>query len=361
MFKFVIFLMSLLLSFSSRADIKEDYIQLVYARYQEALTGAVALQNSINSFLEDPTQKNMDIVKQVWIDVRVPYLKTEAFRFYDGPIDNDKTGPEERINAWPLNEAYIDYVKGNLTAGMIQQMDLPITQASLKEKNQQKDEKDVATGWHAIEFLLWGQNLAATGPGTRPVSDYAKGNPITERRRAYLKETVDLLVADLTSLVKQWEPAKNNYAAQFRKMSQKAALSNILTGIASLSGAELALERMNNALMSGERLDQQSCFSDTTYQDFVYNQQGMRDVYMIVSPLVIEKDPNLDKQVRAQIDKVSELILQIPNPYGPVLSTPPNSPERQIVQATVKALQEQAELFKKAGKVLGTTVDIVLK
>src|SRR5690606_17663490 len=112
----------------------------------------------------------------------------------------------------------------------------------------------VASGWHAIEFLLWGQNLAATGPGTRPVSDYAKGNPINERRRTYLKETVDLLVADLTNVTAEWEPGKSNYAAQFQKMSQRAALSNILTGIASLSGAELALERMNNALMSGERL-----------------------------------------------------------------------------------------------------------
>ena len=33
-------------------------------------------------------------------------------RFYDGPIDNEDDGPEGLINAWPLDETFIDYVDG---------------------------------------------------------------------------------------------------------------------------------------------------------------------------------------------------------------------------------------------------------
>ncbi|MFU8797915.1 MAG: imelysin family protein, partial [Gammaproteobacteria bacterium] len=270
-------------------------------------------------------------------------------------------GQEERINAWPLNEAYIDYVEGNPTAGIIYQKNVTISPELLKEKNQQKDERDVTTGWHAIEFLLWGQNLSATGPGARPVADYAKGNVITERRRAYLKYATHLLVDDLKNLANAWAPGENNYAAHFKKMDEKEALGKILTGIASLSAAELALERMNNALISGERLDQQSCFSDTTHQDFTYNAKGIRDVYSLVSPLVASKNPVLDKKIHAQLDETDRRIAAIQNPYGTVLATPKDSPEKKAVRAAVQSLQEQGILFKKAGEVLAVNVDIVLE
>jgi putative iron-regulated protein len=347
-------------------SVSYGYTHMAYKQYQDSLEGALKLQQAVNLFLEKPDKKHMDIVKIAWITARVPYLQTEAFRFYGGPIDAAKTdtqaeGPEERINAWPLNEAYIDYVKGNPKAGIVYQTTIPVTPALLKSKNQQKDAKDVTTGWHAIEFLLWGQNLAATGPGVRPVSDYAKGDVIKERRREYLKQVTDLLVQDLRSLVNAWAPKKNNYAAQFKAMDEKELLGKILTGIASLSGAEMALERMNNALISGERLDSQSCFSDTTHQDFVYNAKGIRNVYLLVSPLVAKKNPALDKQIHAQLNETDRLITAIPNPYGPVLGTSKGSIEKQTVSAAVKSLQEQAVLLKQAGAVLGAHVDIVLK
>ena len=46
------------------------------------------------------------------------YSPTEVFRFYGGPIDDDN-GPEGLLNAWPLDEVFIDYVLGNPDAGII--------------------------------------------------------------------------------------------------------------------------------------------------------------------------------------------------------------------------------------------------
>ena len=39
--------------------------------------------------------------------------------------------------------------------------------------NEEGGEENVTTGWHAIEFLLWGQDLNDDGLGDRPVTDYA--------------------------------------------------------------------------------------------------------------------------------------------------------------------------------------------
>src|SRR4029079_5299293 len=60
---------------------------------------------------------------------------------------------------------------------------------------------NVATGWHAIEFLLWGQDLNGTGPGAgnRPATDYdlkacTHGN--CDHRADYLRASTSLLMED---------------------------------------------------------------------------------------------------------------------------------------------------------------------
>ena len=68
--------------------------------------------------------------RKAWLAAREPYGQTEAFRFYGGPIDDAK-GPEGRINAWPLDEAYIDSVKGKAGSGIINNRKIPLTKAKL--------------------------------------------------------------------------------------------------------------------------------------------------------------------------------------------------------------------------------------
>src|SRR3546814_4535519 len=154
--------------------------------------------------------------KQAWLDGRDLYGPTEAFRFYDGPIDTPDGGPEGQINAWPLDEAYIDYVEGDETAGIINDTaGVPeITTDVLVAANEQGGESNISTGWHAIEFLLWGQDLSDEGPGARPLSDYTD-SPTAERRAIYLQLLADLLVSDLESVRDQWAPEGGEFRATF--------------------------------------------------------------------------------------------------------------------------------------------------
>lgn len=349
------------------------YAALVHTTYERAATEARAMQTAINAFLANPTQANLAAARKAWIAARPAYLQTEAFRFYQGPIDfsdpaTGKEGPEGRLNAWPLNEAFIDYVEGNARAGLVNDPSLEITPETIKSHDQQTDESDVTTGWHAIEFLLWGQDLSTDGPGARPASDYAPGDPVRARRAQYLQTVTDMLVDDLVWLSAQWDTRLPKvYAQSFLELDQKEALGRILTGMAVLSGFELASERMSVALDSGDQEDEQSCFSDNTKADFVNDQQGVANIWFGLSGdkkfaglqgLASRVDPALEKQLTAKIKETTVAIDAIPAPIDRLLATPKGSPQRAKMEKAVLLLEEQADLLQRFGRKLGLKIDV---
>jgi putative iron-regulated protein len=269
----------------TKAAVIANYANIVYANYSAALTDAEALKTSISTFTTTPTQANFDAAKAAWKASRESYGTTEAFRFANGPID-DANGPEPLINSWPLDEAYIDYVDGGETsANIINNPTLvpTISKEALSALNQDGDEVNVSTGYHAIEFLLWGQDLTAPSanlPGQRPYTDYVDGGTAQhqDRRRAYINACADLLIDNLSYVTNLWAPS-GAYRATFLALPEDEALRNMYLGIATLSTAELAVERMQVALLSESQEDEHSCFSDNTHRDIRLNLQGIVNVY----------------------------------------------------------------------------------
>jgi putative iron-regulated protein len=102
-----------------KREVVEQYAAGVYSAYSAALASATEMDAAIDAFAADPTDETMTAAKHAWLAARDDYGPTEVFRFYGGPIDNDDTGTEGLINAWPLDEAYIDYVEGDETAGIV--------------------------------------------------------------------------------------------------------------------------------------------------------------------------------------------------------------------------------------------------
>ena len=190
------------------------------------------MDGAIDTFLANPTPATLEAAKRAWLLARDDYGPTEAFRFYGGPIDNEETGPEGLLNAWPMDESYIDYVEGNPNAGIINMPDeYPTIDSDLiVSLNEEGGETNVSTGWHAIEFLLWGQDLNPTGPGARPVEDYTT-NENADRRGQYLAVASDTLLGHLQDMVDAWAPGGGNYRAEFESLDKDAALAHIITGI----------------------------------------------------------------------------------------------------------------------------------
>ena len=255
------------------------YAALVQASYEEALTGALDLQRAVGAFVAQPSAGGLDAARTSWLAAREWYGQTEAFRFYGGPID-DEQGPEGRMNAWPIDEAYVDAVKGRPNSGLINDRKLLLTKVNLVRYNERGGEENICAGWHAIEFLLWGQDLSETGPGNRSFEDFVDHKaPNADRRRQYLQLASELLVDDLRYLVGAWTPGVHNYRERFER-GDLESLRKMIVGLGSLSRGELAGERMEVALNTQDQEDEHSCFSDNTHRDIVNNALGIENVWL---------------------------------------------------------------------------------
>ena len=340
-------------------EYQETVARIAFANYNDAYISAIDLQNDINAFTESPSKKALESAKSAWLKAREAYGQTEVFRFQEGPID-DKNGPEGLLNAWPLDEAYIDYVEGMPSAGIINDTSISITSEFLEDKNENGGEKNISVGYHAIEFLLWGQddpNTALKTPGNRPYTDYlitVNGSAHIHARRAkYLRLCAKLLVEHLEYLKNEWEE-DGVYRKKFLAMEPKIAIEKTLTGMAILSKSELASERMFVALDNQDQEDEHSCFSDNTHRDIVLNAQGIHNLYFGSYTTLEGKEikgtsmqdilRSIDKEKEAHYSQVFtetlEAVKQIPAPFDYALTQEQIGGNGPIMSA-VKKLQNQ--------------------
>ena len=320
-----------------RAAVVTTYADIAQAMYTDSLAEAQHLREAIAVLVEEPSDSTLEAARSAWLAARVPYQQTEVYRF-GNPIVDDWEG---KVNAWPLDEGLIDYVAASYgeesdindlyTANVIanpqitasgETLDASTIDEGLLRSLHEIDEVEanVATGYHAIEFLLWGQDLHGTGPGSgeRPYTDYDVANCTAgncDRRAQYLKSASDLLVSDLQDMVNEW---KDGGAARKNLVDGEpnAGISTILTGMGSLSYGELAGERMKLGLLLHDPEEEHDCFSDNTYDSHLYDAVGIRTAYRgsytrldgtvvegpSVSDMVKEADPAIDKELADKLD-----------------------------------------------------------
>lgn len=325
------------LAATDEAAVVKHYVDVAYAKYSDSLATAKELATAVDALIANPTDDTLKAAREAWIKARVPYQQTEVYRFGNAAVDEW----EGKVNAWPLDEGLIDYVDaGYGTESDENALFVANVIANPKIKIDGKDidatditpeflagtlqeaggvEANVATGYHAIEFLLWGQDLNGTGKGAgnRPATDFDTKNCTggnCDRRVAYLKAATDLLVSDLEEMVAQWAP--DGGAAKTVSADPKAGISTILTGMGSLSYGELAGERMKLGLLLHDPEEEHDCFSDNTYNSHYYDALGIQSAYTgeyvrpdgtkmtgaSLSELVAAKDAALDTEVKGKLD-----------------------------------------------------------
>ena len=371
-----------ILNLENVGKVLETNADIAYAAYSDSVTTAQALKAALADFRANPSEANLQAAKRAWLVAREPYGQTEVYRFRNSPIDStdysSEDGPEGAINAWPLGEALIDDVivldsEMNISAdfgtseigvtdnevsgtngrvgdenvtddgtlyeitaedyddsdNIISRTDIEINTALLELSATAEDEHDVISGYHAIEFLLWGQDLNDNGEttdgtdrgdavkvldeedadednsfyaagGDRPIEEFqpsydaeaASGNENVDaaydftveshRRHKFLEVAVDKLIADLESVRDGWAPGAT-YRTAFTTVTNEAQakqkLTEILTGMGTLSEGELAGERMQIAFSANSQEDEHSCFSDNTHRDIWLNAEGISNSY----------------------------------------------------------------------------------
>jgi putative iron-regulated protein len=374
---------------ADKLAVLDTYADIAEAGYGDSLALARTLGAAVDALVAAPSAEALTAARSAWLAARVPYQQTEVYRFGNVIVDEW----EGKVNAWPLDEGLIDYVDPayggatdenpyadlnvianpsfTLSAGEVDAAE--ITPALLADTLQEADaiETNVATGYHAVEFLLWGQDLNGTeaGAGNRPWTDYAVGDACTagncDRRAAYLKAATELLVSDLEWITAQW--AEGGAARAALTENPGAGAIAILTGMGSLSYGEQAGERMRLGLMLHDPEEEHDCFSDNTHNSHYYDGLGIRNVYAgryvradgsviegpSVSGLVAEADPAIDAELRAALDHTMAALGAIKTTaeagtrYDQMLATG-NAAGEALVMAAVEALIGQTRSIERA-------------
>ncbi|MEP3431492.1 MAG: imelysin family protein [Roseibium sp.] len=375
------------------SDVLSTYGDIAEAKFSDSLTTAKSLKAAIDALVAEPTEANLEAARKAWIEARNPYQQTEAYRFGNAIVDDW----EGKVNAWPLDEGLIDYVDASYgdeseendfyAANVIANPTLKVGGATVNATEITPEflagtlqeagevESNVATGYHAIEFLLWGQDLNGTdaGAGSRPATDFDPANCTggnCERRVQYLVAATDLLITDLEEMAAAWAPngaAREDLAGK----GEDGGLATILTGMGSLSYGELAGERMKLGLMLHDPEEEHDCFSDNTHMSHYNDVVGIRNVYFgeYSSPLgnnvsgasladmVAKKDPALADEMKTKLDatlaafEVMKMRAEGGEAYDQMIGEG-NEEGNAVVQAAVDALVDQTASIERVVKVL---------
>lgn len=379
---------------TAKADVLTTYADIAAAKYGDSLTTAKRLQSAVEALVADPSADALSAAKEAWLAARVPYQQTEVYRFGNAIVDDW----EGKVNAWPLDEGLIDYVDaaygGPSDANELAALNVvanesftlsgeeidasEITPELLEGRLHEADgiEANVATGYHAIEFLLWGQDLNGHEPGAgeRPWTDYAQGEDCTngncDRRAAYLTAATELLVSDLEWITAQWQEGGEARAALMD--DENAGLSAILTGMGSLSYGEQAGERMRLGLMLNDPEEEHDCFSDNTHNSHYYDGLGIQNVYLgeyvrtdgtvvsgaSLSDMVAETDEALDAEMQGKLSATMRELGQIKTAaeagftYDQMLEAG-NDKGEALVMGGVDALVDQTRSIERVVSALG--------
>ena len=358
----------------SRADVVKTYSANLAQGYADSVDDENAFKDVIGTFLDSPTEDTLADARTSWLASRAHYMLTEGGRFYDGPIDVDPPNYEALVNSWPLDEAYIDYTtdangKVDETSGIINKPSVlkDISADGLDMLNTKGGDTNISDGYHAVEFLLWGQALKPVGPGERPASDYdlngTRKNP--DRRAQYLKVAVDGIITNLSAVRDAWTPGAD-YRVTFEG-DPDTALANAFTGLAKFSKGELGSQRLGAAYMSKERHDQHDCFSSETLVDYDRDARGIQAMYLGkygdndgpgLNDLVRAADPAIDKKLTDMIQASIDAIDAIPPPFEASIAGDDDSPGRVAIKNALDALSAQGDEFGVAAAALGLMITV---
>jgi putative iron-regulated protein len=355
----------------NKSDVISNYATIALANYQAALNDAITLETAINVFTSNPSLTTFNTAKSSWLSARESYGTSEAFRFANGPIDTGETDYiEGYLNSWPMDEAYVDYVEGASSSGIINDLvTFPLlSKEILSGLNPSDDngvaETEVAIGYHAIEFLLWGQDLTAPSQnmsGQRPHTDFVDSGTADnqDRRRQYLNICADLLTDHLQIIVDQWN---GTYMTTFLGLSDNTAIDNMISSIAELSRSELAIERMSVALVNQDQEDEHSCFSDNTHRDIRLNLRGVANIYngtydaingISLASLVAQESPALGTELTTLLDNAISALDNTAIPFDLAITGGAESSEGAKVQTAVLALVAFGDKLLEAKVALG--------
>lgn len=358
-----------MVSSADARDVLQGYAKLAFSVYTDSAVAAGELLKRCHELAENPAAAELSAARQAWIHARAAYAQSEVFRFCGGPIDR----VEFLVNTWPIDEEVIESSTGK--TGLIDDVArFPVlSSAVLREANGKGGETAVTTGFHALEFLIWGRDTRADGPGDRSPLDFADKTLLGPRRARYLEQAATLLQQNLEEVAAEWAPERaGNYRERFLAMPHGDALALVIKGMGSLSGPELTGERLTVPYETKDEENEHSCFSDTTHTDIWLDALGIQNVWLGqyqrldgsstrgrgLAALVQRADATMGATLTRQLEESVARARAIPAPFDQAILGTDSQPGRRAIAATIAALKAQTDTLARLPAALGVSLPL---
>ncbi len=302
---------------------------VIIPTYQQLVAKAAKLSQTTDAFTTNPGAETLKAARNAWIAAREPWEQSEAFAF--GPADS--LGYDGDLDDWPVNETDVQAVinsNDKLTPEYI--------------ANLQTTQK----GFHTMEILLFGTN------------NNKKADDFSPRELAYLKALATAFDGTANSLLESWQKGvqgnppyrevlvtagnENNQAY----LTVTAALEEIVQGVLGCLD-EVANEKIGEPLATKKTDGLESRFSHTSLQDFKNNLLSVQNAYLGTVPaagtsgkslrdLVAGADPELDKQIKMEMEGAIAAVDAIPAPIETNITSPDALAKLEAAKTAVEAL-----------------------
>ncbi|WP_394826757.1 imelysin family protein [Pendulispora albinea] len=323
---------------------------VILPTYRTLDTEAGTLRDAAEALRSAPSADSLARAQAAWRAARKTWRKADAFRF--GPVDSK--GIADVIDAWPANGEKLD----QLLAGSE-----PITADSFEKLGAN------LKGFMALEHLLFDN----PGGGDAAVLAKLTGTGAAERRRLYVAIAAANLKAKTAELLRSWDPAGENFAAQ---------LTNAGSGSQTFPSGKSAVDQLVNSatyagdVVAGNKIarpfgkrnggvvqpgQEEAPRSDNSLADMLATLEGVQAVYdgapggaepKGIGDLVRGKNASLDDRVLAALSDARAKVAAIPPPFRTALSEKPAP-----VDAAYESVRAMKNTFAtEVASVLGTTL-----
>jgi putative iron-regulated protein len=274
-------------AFAAQVDI------VAYTSLSKASLSAQVMDSKLASFMYHPNPMSQEEVKQAWRQSYDDFLYSLVFSYL--PIQDPPDWHTQKIayndlllqlDSGDIEGGYIDYIPGYPFSGIVNDLTLAIDEDSIRSQHGFTDLTNASLGYHAIEFMFWGQEGKRSAhdffpqENTAPVpmnetDESAHNHEVKDtlddegsfhipqnhnRRRQYTKLLSDLLQKDLHRIQRRWEPSTGYYAQLLQQSNTDNTLQAALIAGQRLISEELLQKRFQ--LTSSE-------FSNGSQQDLL--------------------------------------------------------------------------------------------
>lgn len=365
----------------------------VYTQMSEALSGAQELDSVITSLLHHPNPGALEEAQLAWIKAYSAYIKVSFFSRvprFEKPQFRDQNDTyariEERIDSWPIEPGYIDYLPLYPLSGIVNDLTLKINEEDVSAQHGFSDMRFASLGFHPIEFLLFGENGKRSAkdfiPQENSIEVVSADTAIKEddsdelshsddknsethehvhveidgpqnhnRRRDYLRLLSALVVKNLQKLTDRWEPAHGYYAKQWRQPQPSQQLASLTLVYQSMvdSIQKTLLEKHFSVLLNQKQVDDlRSPFSNqdvNNMHDLVMGIESLLNMESGFISALRDQDAESADKMTAVFKRLLRDMKQLPQN---LTSLPLDKRKARILPVQEKVLQLLEQLYKGA-------------